>query len=131
MASYLILQNSLMSYNGLQDPPSSGHLLPLCLISHFFLFSRSAPATPDYLSVFAHVKLPPESVSALATPFAWRILSTDIFMSHPFTFSHVHSTIIISEKSFLTTLYKVTPTPLMLFSNLLAMFHFSLGLSTA
>lgn len=96
--------------------------------------SHSAPATSNYLLVLVRVKLPSESVFAFAiplSPLAWNILSTDIFMDHPFTLSHVHSNIILPEKSFLTHLYNMQPTPLMLFSNLLALLHFSLGLSIA
>lgn len=65
----------------------------------------------DSLLVLVHVKLPTDSGFILAIPFAWNILSTDIYMTHPPLFSHVHSNVTLSEKPSLTTLCKMTPNP--------------------
>lgn len=113
------------------DPPRFGHLLSVHIISHSSPVSHSAPATPGFcyslfmssfqLTQALHLLflLPGRSFPQIPSGL------THLLVSHV----HSHATLLVQPS--LTTLYKMTPLPLMLFSNLLTLLHFSLVLSTA
>lgn len=71
----------------------------------FLLLPFSSSHTRFFVTPWP-VKLPTDSGLALAIPLAWKILSTDTWLT-PLLVSHVHSHVTLSEKPSLTTLYKM------------------------